>query len=64
MITRWPGTPYAEADRGKFDAWFLRNNTAIAYTDGDEVRVTDEYHPTDKGAVEEFADQYGLNITW
>ena len=64
MITRWPGTPYAEADRGRFEAWFLRNNTAIAYTDGDEVRLTNEYRSSDRGAVEEFADQYGYDIIW
>lgn len=64
MITRWPGTPYAEADRGKFEAWFLRNDTAIAFSDGGECRLTEDYRASDKAAVIEFAEQYDLMVIW
>ena len=62
MITRWKDGVYGEADKGRFDAWLLRYDTAIAYTDGDEVRLTEEYKGSDWKAVLEFAGQYGLTV--
>ena len=62
MITRWTGGIYGEADRGNFEAWLLRYDTAIAYTDGDEVRLTEEYRVSDREAVLEFAEQYELQV--
>ena len=68
MMTAWKGTDYAEADRGKFDAWFLRYNyntgeyMAIAYTDYDVVKITEDCAEVDMDMVREFAEQYDLPI--
>ena len=32
-----------EADRGRFDAYLLRNGIAVAYTDYDVVKKTDNF---------------------
>ena len=68
MIIRWEGGKfgeYAEAERGRFEVWFLRGNTAIAYTDGDEVRIiTENYRKSDREAVLEFAEQYDCEVVW
>lgn len=64
MYTAWKGTEYGEADRGKFEAWFLRGRTAIAYTDGGTVVLTSDYRERDKAAVQEFADQYDCEVEW
>lgn len=58
------GSDYTEMDRGKFESWLIRKGdwVAIAFTDYDEIKVTDEYRPWEKEIVEEFADQYDLPI--
>ena len=64
MITRWNDGVYGEADKGHFEAWLLRFNTAIAYTDGGEVVVTENYREPDRKAVMEFAEQYDCLVNW
>ena len=56
---------YSEADKGRFEAWLVRNDdTAVAYTYGNEVRVTEFYMECDQEAVEEFADSYDCTVVW
>ena len=69
MITKWPGTVYAEAERGRFDSWLLRSTNGeyytIAYTDKDVVKIDPEnFEESDRKAVQEFADQYDFEIDW
>lgn len=53
---------YTEADRGKFDAWLLRDGVAVAYTDHDSVKITQDFRQGDRKAVMEFADSYELPL--
>lgn len=54
---------YTEADRGRFDAYLLRNGIAVAYTDYDVVKVTDNFrYNQDYDAVAVFADGYELPL--
>ena len=57
---------YREEDRGRFDSYLIdrRFGVAVAYTDCDVVKLTENYHEEDRKAVEEFADQYDLPIDW
>ena len=64
MITRWNDGIYGEADKGCFEVWLFRLNTAIAYTDGNEVVLTKDYRSTDKKAVQEFAGEYSCTVEW
>ncbi len=54
---------YTEAERGRFDAWLLCDNTAVAFTDHDVVKPTPDYiHQRDYEAVCKFADDYELPL--
>lgn len=74
MINFWPGTNYAEADRGRFESSLLRYDYIpetdesdyfqIAYTDGDVVVVTSNCKESDREAVIDFAETYGFDIQW
>lgn len=56
---------YREAERGRFDAYLLRDGVPIAYTDYDVVRIcTDTYDDGDKPAVKEFAESYELPVSF
>lgn len=57
---------YIERDKGWAEVWLIRveDNKGIAYTDEDEVILTEDYTEEDRMAVEEFADTYELTIRW
>lgn len=57
---------YIERDKGWAEVWLIRveDNKGIAYTDEDEVILTEDYTEEDRMAVEEFADTYDLTIRW
>ena len=58
-------TLYTEADRGRFDSWLVRDDVAVAYTDFNVVKlVSENFKECDRIAVQEFAEQYGLDIEW
>lgn len=59
---------YYEVDKGRFEAGLVRSSencfsddVIVAYTDGDVVKKTLYYiESVDRVAVEEFAEQYGI----
>lgn len=63
---------YEEIDKGRFESCLLRiewndwreewNETPVAYTDGDIVRMTKDCRKSDFAAVTEFAEKYDLTI--
>ena len=55
------GDGYFEYDRGKFDAGLAYWQNEVARTDGDLVIGYDKRH---RKAIEEWADEYGLEIEW
>ncbi len=67
-MTKWKNSDYAEADKGRFDAWLLKFNyssyeyEAIASTYGDVVRLEKSATPEDAEAIKIFADQYDCII--
>ena len=50
--------------KGYSEDWLVResDNCAIAYTDRDEVRLTPNYLDSDWDAVNEFADEYDMEV--
>lgn len=63
---------YYEVDKGRFEAGLVRasNNpyyldVLVAYTDGDELKLTKDYNPRyDKDAVTEFAESYDITVNF
>ena len=57
---------YFEVDKGRFDAMLIRRDfpksVAIASTCGDTARLEPGYKASDRKAVIEFCDQYGVTI--
>jgi len=59
---------YKVAERGHFEVWIIREgywdveDVAVAYTDGDEMRLTSDFRECDREEVEYWADYYDLNI--
>lgn len=63
---------YEEIDKGRFESWLLRvewndrreewEETPIAFTDSDIIKLTKEYRKTDRAAVLDFAEKYDLKI--
>ena len=59
-------TRYFEVDKGRFDSMLVREDypksVAVASTHGDEARLEPGYKMSDRKAVMDFCEQYGLRI--
>lgn len=55
---------YYFEDKGVFEVWLVRDDhKGIAYTDNGEIVITKHCEVEDKAAVEDFAMEYGIDLS-
>lgn len=56
---------YYFEDKGVFEVWLVRvsDNRGIAYTDNGTIEITKHCEVEDKAAVEDFAMEYGIDLS-